>query len=309
MTCVKARRGAIRYLPLMSTRKIIEIDDDRCTGCGLCIPNCPEGALQVIDGKVRLVSDLFCDGLGACIGYCPESAIRVVEREAEPYDERRVMTNIAKQGANTVTAHLEHLRGHGEQELLAQALGWMADNGVPVPEGFGKETTMSLDHDGHQGCPGARAMDLKPVAAAAMAAAGASAAATAAPGSELANWPVQLHLLSPMAPQFKGRDVLLAADCTAFAMGAFHERFLKGRVLAIACPKLDDGADIYREKITALVDHAQINTLTVAIMEVPCCRGLVGLAQEAVAKAKRKVPVKSVVIGIKDGKVLSEQWV
>ena len=102
MTCVKARRGASGYLPPMSTRKIIEIDNDRCTGCGLCIPNCPEGALQVIDGKVRLVSDLFCDGLGACIGYCPESAIRVVEREAEPYDERRVMANIAKQGANTV---------------------------------------------------------------------------------------------------------------------------------------------------------------------------------------------------------------
>ncbi len=282
----------------MSTRKIIEIDNDKCTGCGLCIPNCPEGALQVIDGKVRLVSDLFCDGLGACIGYCPEAAIRVVEREAEPYDERRVMANIAKQGANTVKAHLEHLLNHGEEELLGQALGWMTGNGVPVPAGFGKESTpMSLEHDGHQGCPGARAMDLKP------------AAVARAAGSELANWPVQLHLLSPMAPQFKGRDVLLAADCTAFAMGAFHDRFLKGRVLAIACPKLDDGADVYREKITALVDHAEINTLTVAIMEVPCCRGLLGLAQDAVAKAKRNVPVKAVTIGIKDGAVLAEQWV
>jgi hypothetical protein len=112
-----------------------------------------------------------------------------------------------------------------------------------------------------------------------------------------------------MAPQFKGKDILLAADCTAFAMGAFHDRFLKGRALAIACPKLDDGADVYREKITALVDHAQINTLTVAIMEVPCCRGLLALAQEAVGRAKRKVPVKAVTIGIKDGAVLNEQWV
>jgi NAD-dependent dihydropyrimidine dehydrogenase PreA subunit len=290
----------------MSTRKIIEIDDDACTGCGLCIPNCPEGALQVIDGKVRLVSDLFCDGLGACIGYCPEAAIRVVEREAEPYDERRVIANIAKHGANTIKAHLEHLLSHGEEELLAQALGWMADNGAPVPAGFGKETTtMSHDLDGHQGCPGARSMDLKPAAATGTAA----AAAAPALGSELANWPVQLHLLSPMAPQFKGRDVLLAADCTAFAMGAFHDRFLKGKVLAIACPKLDDGADVYREKITALVDHAEINTLTVAIMEVPCCRGLLGLAQDAVAKAKRKVPVKAVTIGIKDGAVVAERWV
>jgi ferredoxin len=293
----------------MSTRKIIEIDNDKCTGCGLCIPNCPEGALQVIDGKVRLVSDLFCDGLGACIGYCPEAAIRVVEREAEPYDERRVMANIAKQGANTIKAHLEHLRGHGEEELLAQALGWMTGNGVPVPAGFGKESTMNLEHDEHQGCPGARAMDLKPTPATTTAAAATGAGAAPAHGSELANWPVQLHLLSPMAPQFKGRDVLLAADCTAFAMGAFHDRFLKGKVLAIACPKLDDGADVYREKITALVDHAQINTLTVAIMEVPCCRGLLGLAQDAVAKAKRKVPVKAVTIGIKDGAVVAEQWV
>jgi ferredoxin len=298
----------------MSTRKIIEIDNEKCTGCGLCIPNCPEGALQVIDGKVRLVSDLFCDGLGACIGYCPEAAIRVVEREAEPYDERRVMANIAKQGANTIKAHLEHLLNHGEEELLAQALGWMTDNHVPIPAGFGKavpqpaqgETTMSHEHDEHAGCPGARAMDLKPAATTAAAPAAATGPTA---GSELANWPVQLHLLSPMAPQFKGRDVLLAADCTAFAMGAFHDRFLKGKVLAIACPKLDDGADVYREKITALVDHAEINTLTVAIMEVPCCRGLLGLAQDAVAKAKRKVPVKAVIIGIKDGAVVAEQWV
>jgi len=299
----------------MSTRKIIEIDNEKCTGCGLCIPNCPEGALQVIDGKVRLVSDLFCDGLGACIGYCPEAAIRVVEREAEPYDERRVMANIAKQGANTIKAHLDHLRGHGEEDLLAQALGWMTDNGVPIPG------ATSHDHDEHHGlplrdaqlppmgCPGARAMDLKPTAATTTAAPAGSPAADKARGSELANWPVQLHLLSPMAPQFKGRDVLLAADCTAFAMGAFHDRFIKGKVLAIACPKLDDGADVYREKITALVDHAQINTLTVAIMEVPCCRGLLALAQDAVAKAKRKVPVKAVTIGIKDGAVVAEQWV
>jgi NAD-dependent dihydropyrimidine dehydrogenase PreA subunit len=293
----------------MSTRNIIEIEEEKCTGCGLCIPNCPEGALQVIDGKVRLVSDLFCDGLGACIGYCPESAIRVVEREAEPYDERKVMANISRQGANTVRAHLEHLREHGEEGLLAQALAWMTDNNEPVPEGFGKEGPVDHGPEEHHGCPGARAMELQPSAgSAAGAAASTASAALSARPSELANWPVQLHLLSPMAPSFKGRDVLLAADCTAFAMGSFHDRFLKGKVLAIACPKLDQGADVYREKLTALIDHAQINTLTVAIMEVPCCRGLVGLAQEAVARAKRKVPVKSVVIGIKDGAVLSEQW-
>jgi ferredoxin len=290
----------------MSTRKIIEVDEEKCTGCGLCIPNCPEGALQVIDGKVRLVSNLFCDGLGACIGYCPEGAIRVVERDAEPYDEQRVMANIARQGTGTVRAHLGHLRDHGEEELLRQALGWMADNGIEVPEGFGTRAAAPHDVAGQQGCPGARAMTRTPTAAGGALRTEAPAAARP---SELSTWPVQLHLLSPMAPQFSGRDILLAADCTAFAAGSFHERFLKGKALAIACPKLDEGADIYREKLAALVDHAQINTLTVAIMEVPCCRGLLALAQEAVGRAKRKVPVKAVTIGIRDGTVLSERWV
>lgn len=289
----------------MSTRKIIEIDEDTCTGCGLCIPNCPEGALQVIDGKVRPVSDLFCDGLGACIGYCPEGAIHVVEREAEPYDERRVMANIARQGANTIRAHLGHLRDHGEAELLRQALGWLADNGIDVPEGFAEPAAAEPCSGERQGCPGARAVTLKPAAASTAARTGGPSGAQS---SELVNWPVQLHLASPMAPQLSGRDVLLAADCTAFAMGSFHDRLLKGKALVIACPKLDEGSDIYREKLTALVDHAQINSLTVAIMEVPCCRGLLALAQEAVAAAKRKVPVKAVTIGIKDGAVLSERW-
>ena len=118
----------------MSTRTIITIDEAKCNGCGLCIPNCPEGALQVIDGKARLVSDLFCDGLGACVGYCPEGAITLVEREAEPYDERKVMSNIARQGANTIHAHLAHLDAHGEKELLKEAHDYMKEHHIPLPE-------------------------------------------------------------------------------------------------------------------------------------------------------------------------------
>jgi ferredoxin len=285
----------------MSVRKIITIDEDTCNGCGLCIPNCPEGALQVIDGKVRLVSDLFCDGLGACIGYCPEGAIAVVEREAEPYDERKVMANIARQGANTIRAHLEHLRSHGEDGLLSQAVGYLTENRIPVPAD--PEPACAPE------CCGQKAEQMTGAATASAAAPAAMATGSTPAKSELANWPVQLHLLSPMAPSFRGKDVLLSADCVAFAAGTFHQSLLAGKSLAIACPKLDDGADVYREKITALIDHAQIASLTVAMMEVPCCRGLLKIVQDARARAHRMVPVKAVTIAIKDGSVLAEQAV
>jgi ferredoxin len=279
----------------MSIRKIITVDEGKCNGCGLCIPNCPEGALQVIDGKVRLVSDLFCDGLGACIGYCPEGAITVVEREAEPYDERKVMANIARQGANTIRAHLEHLRSHGEQTLLAEAAAFLSEKGIPVPAD--PEPAAAPD------CCGQKSAGM------ASAPAAPAGPAAAPPRSELANWPVQLHLLSPMAPGFKGKDVLLSADCVAFSMAGFHQSLLAGKALAIACPKLDDGGEIYREKITALIDHAQIASLTLAIMEVPCCRGLLKIVQDARAKAHRSLPVRVLTVGIKGGAVLAEETV
>ncbi len=309
----------------MSTRKIISIDREKCTGCGLCIPNCPEGALKVIDGKARLVSDLFCDGLGACLGHCPEGAISVSVREAVPYDEKRVMENIVPQGDNTILAHLEHLEVHGETRLLSQAVAYLRERGLEVPEGYeetgapektpagGLRAAPMHASDaagrpeprhahGASGCPGSRAVDLSP---------GAKPGAVEAPRgpSALANWPVQLHLVSPTSPLFQGRDVLLAADCTAFASGSFHGTWLSGRALAIACPKLDEGMEIYKEKITAMMDHAQIATLTVLMMEVPCCRGLLAIAEKAREAAHRKVPIKAVVLGIQGGGVLSEEWV
>ena len=277
----------------MSTRTIITIDEEKCNGCGLCIPNCPEGALQVIDGKARLVSDLFCDGLGACVGHCPEGAITLEAREAEPYDERKVMANIARQGANTIRAHLTHLESHGEKMLVKEAHDYMREHGIPVPE--------EAVHEAPAGCPGRQSVSFS--------SRGARAEPEAPAASELGNWPIQLHLLSPMAARFKGADVLLSADCVAYAMGSFHASFLKGKTLAIACPKLDEGKEIYREKLTALIDHAQINTLTVLMMEVPCCQGLLAIAQQAVQKAARKIPVKAAIVSIDGGKVLSEQWV
>ncbi|MBI5499674.1 MAG: 4Fe-4S ferredoxin [Deltaproteobacteria bacterium] len=150
------------------------------------------------------------------------------------------------------------------------------------------------------GCPGAQTMDFRE---------GADEGDTDAASvpSRLRQWPVQLHLVSPAAPYFKGADVLLTADCVAYAMGNFHGQYLKGKSLAIACPKLDEGQDVYAEKITAWIDEAKVNTLTVLIMQVPCCRGLLALAQEAAARAKRKVPIKYVVVGLQ-GEVLEESW-
>lgn len=291
-------------------RKIIRIDEDKCTGCGLCIPNCPEGAIQLIDGKARLVSDLFCDGLGACLGHCPEGAITIEEREAEAYDERRVMENIVKQGTNVIKAHLEHLKGHGQHEYFKQALAVLNEKGIENPlkkEGGVKMNHQHTMHGPHAkaehgaGCPGAKSMNF----------AGSKADMGEELGkrvSQLTHWPVQLHLMSPTAPQYHGADVLLSADCVAYALGDFHKDYLKGKALAIACPKLDEGQEVYVDKIKTLIDDAKINTLTVMIMEVPCCRGLLNLAQQAAAKAGRKVPIKCVVVGIK-GEIQREEWV
>jgi len=144
----------------MARRNIITIDEEACTGCGLCIPNCPEGALQIIDGKARLISDLFCDGLGACIGHCPEDAISIEEREAQPYNERKVMENIIKAGPNTIKAHLEHLRNHGEDGYLNEAINVLKEKGMKVPQEFsgsGKSCATSKHHP----CPGAGTMDFR----------------------------------------------------------------------------------------------------------------------------------------------------
>ncbi len=278
-------------------REIIRIDEDKCTGCGACIPGCPEGALQIIDGKARLISDLFCDGLGACIGECPEGAITIEKREAEPYDEKKVMENIIKQGPNTIKAHLAHLKEHNEKKLLDEAMMVLKENKIPIPEGI--ETTSRANSPVPCGCPGSQTMQFGNQE---------SNEQTRDISSQLRQWPVQLHLVSPLAPYYEGADVVLAADCTAYALGDFHQRFMKGKALAIACPKLDEGQEIYTAKLKALIDDAKINTLTIVIMEVPCCGGLVQLARQAAENSKRNVPIKKVVVGIK-GQILQEEWI
>jgi len=288
-------------------RQIITINEKKCTGCGDCIPGCPEGALQVIDGKARLVSDLFCDGLGACIGHCPTGAMNIVSREAEPYDEKRVMhESIAKGGPNVIAAHLHHLMDHGQNEFVEQALAYLKEQGIanPLKREIVREAVPH--HAAHAGgCPGSRTIDFKTSGKADAAV----APMTGAPAeSALRQWPIQLHLVSPQAPYFQGSDLLLAADCAAFAVGDFHGKFMRNKSLAIACPKLDSEMDVYVEKLAAMIDLSHINTITVAIMEVPCCGGLMSIVAEALKRASRKVPVKKVVISLQ-GETLSEEWV
>jgi ferredoxin len=277
-------------------RKVIKIDETKCTGCGLCLPNCPEGAIQIIDRKARLISDLFCDGLGACLGHCPENAITIEEREAQTYDESAVMANIARQGPGVIKAHLNHLKEHGETGYLSEALKYCDENGIDT--GFASDASPAVHHG--NGCPGAQSMQFG--------AAQREPVATESHQSSLTHWPVQLHLLSPSAAQYRGSDLLLAADCTAYALGDFHSKYLNGKTLAIACPKLDEGQEEYVDKLKALIDEAKINTMTVLIMQVPCCSGLLKMAQLAVNQAERKVPIKCIVAGIKGG-ILKEEWI
>ncbi len=221
-----------------ATRQIIRIDEAKCTGCGACLPNCPEGALLVIDGKARLVSDLCCDGLGACIGTCPEGAITIEEREAEPYDERQVIENVVAHGTNTIRAHLDHLKDHGEDGFLQIALAYLEEQGIPVPESAAPCPTSG-------GCPGAAVREFADAEAEAPAPVGKNI-------SRLRQWPVQLTLVPVLAPYFDGADVVLTADCVPFACANYHEEFLKDKIVLVGCPKLDDTA-AYREKLTAII--------------------------------------------------------
>ena len=328
-------------------RDIIKIDEERCNGCGICVPNCHEGALQVIDGKVRLVSELMCDGLGACIGHCPEDAITIEKREAEPYDEIAVISEMVKKGANTVIAHLKHLKDHHEYGYLEEGTTWLEVHASELPfdavavmeavnggrgsaeagKGGGQPLQprqhqhqaghqqghqhmhMQGHQQGHQhgghhhhggGCPGSAERIIAPAPA--------FAAPVSDIPSQLTHWPVQMHLVNPNSPVYRGADLLLAADCVAFSLGSFHSRFLNGKALAIACPKLDHGTETYIEKLTVMIDTARINTITVMMMEVPCCGGLMQMVRAAMARASRKVPVKNIIVSIV-GKILQEDWI
>ncbi len=291
-------------------REIVKIDEELCNGCGDCVPNCHEGALQIIDGKARLISELMCDGLGACIGHCPQGAITIEKREADEYNEEVVIAQMIKSGKATVFAHLKHLQEHGETGYLNQALTYIKANRNEMPFQISEvhnllhgEKEQKHDHSTGAacGCAGSAPQSFN--------AAGFKMATpdTDVP-SALTQWPVQMHLINPAASYFQGADLLVAADCAGFAYGNFHNDFIKGKKMVIACPKLDQGKDVYIQKLVQLIDTSKVNTITVVIMEVPCCGGLSQMVRIASQHASRKVPVKEVVISIR-GEVLSKEWI
>jgi len=273
----------------------------------------------MIDGKARLISDLMCDGLGACLGHCPQGAITIEKREAEPYNETKVMEIMVDKGENTVVAHLQHLKEHNELEFLKEGVQYLKDHENEL--NFNIKDVMNKVHHAKVeeeqlacGCAGSEARSFNPQSSAGQPASVAAGALTldsqvrADQPSELRQWPVQMHLINPVASYFQQADLVLAADCVAFSLGNFHTKWLKGKSLAIACPKLDSGLDSYVSKITSLIDDAQINTLTVMMMQVPCCGGLLQMVKAAAQQAERKVPIKSVIVGV-EGEILQEEWV
>jgi len=298
-------------------REMVKIDEDLCDGCEECIPNCHEGALQMIDGKARLISDLMCDGLGACLGHCPQGAITIEKREAEPYNETKVMEIMVEKGENTVVAHLQHLKEHNEMEFLKEGVQYLKDHKEELKFSVA-EVLQRVHHAKVEeeqlacGCAGSEARSFTPQSVS-ESAAPAAGGFTLAGGtvdeqpSELRQWPVQMHLINPGASYFMESDLVLAADCVAFSLGNFHSKWLKGKTLAIACPKLDSGMETYVEKIKGMIDQAKINTLTVMMMQVPCCGGLMQMVQIAAGQAQRNIPIKKVIVGV-EGEILSEEW-
>ena len=239
-------------------RKIVHIDEDKCNGCGLCVPSCAEGAIRIVNGKAVLAADNLCDGLGACLGECPQDAIRIIERAADEFDEV------------AVEKHLEEIGGQ-------------------IPGAPGRREASITNHAVHHGgCPGAGVMTMT---------APQPAGETAARPSRLGQWPVQLHLVPVNAPFFRNADLLIAADCVPFAYAGFHEDFLKGKAVVIGCPKLDDNR-FYLEKLTEIFRSSAISSITVVRMEVPCCGGIVMAARQALAASGKEIPFSEITIGI-----------
>mgnify|MGYP001172779325 CR=1 FL=1 len=241
-------------------RKIIEIDEDLCTGCGECVPACAEGALRIVDGKARMIADKYCDGLGACLGECPVGALKIIEREADDFDEEAVEELLASQKAEAV-----------------------------------KQQSMAC------GCPSAQLKSFAPTSPCQTAN---QPKGIGGEGSALTHWPVQIRLVPPSAPFLKEADLLIAADCVPVAYPAFHAGMLAGKTVMLGCPKFDD-AESYVAKFSEIFATANLNSITIAIMEVPCCGTMRGIVREALKRSGKQIAVREVVVSAQ-GQILRD---
>ncbi len=260
-------------------RKVVHIDAEKCNGCGLCVPNCAEGAIQVIDGKARLVADNLCDGLGACLGECPEGAITIEEREADAFDEKLVEKHLEAIGRAAAPAPGGHHHGkpahpHGHPH-----------GGGHHGGGFVCPSSRPVVHDRGAAAPGGPAGEVR---------------------SELGHWPVKLQLVAPGAPFFRGKELVVAADCAPVACGDFHRRFLRDAAVVIQCPKFGEQQFVI-PKLAGIIAEGGVTGVAVVRMEVPCCGGLSWAVQKAIQQSGRTdLPVREVVLGVR-GEVVSER--
>jgi len=249
------------------TRKIIEIDEELCDGCGICAPDCAEGSLVIIDGKAKMISDNLCDGLGACLGSCPTGALKIIEREAEDFDEEAVEKHLAKQ---------------------------KTDEAKEVPNA--------------SGCPSAQLKTFLPQTPTPCQTANNPIAMAAGGGtSSLTHWPVQIRLVPPTAPFLQGADLLVAADCCAVSAPNFQLDYLTGKVVMMGCPKFDD-AESYVQRFSEIIANCNLSSLTILIMEVPCCSSMNGIIQQAIERAGKSVPVEQITISTQGAVVERKNW-
>lgn len=250
-------------------RDIITIDEEKCNGCGICVNACHEGALQLIDGKAKLISESYCDGLGVCLPECPAGAITIEEREADAFNEEAVRAKIVK--------------AQQQKDGLIEK--------VRMPEKLAC------------GCPGTHAKTIERIHFSRSVAAKAVVQNGEKPESQLRQWPCQIKLVSPQAPYFNGAHLLVAADCTAYAYANIHEEFMRNKITIIGCPKLD--AVDYSEKLAAILEYNEIKSVTVLRMEVPCCGGIVQSVKNALIGSGKMIPWNVITITT-DGQILED---
>lgn len=289
-------------------RRVINIDEDKCNGCGICVNACHEGAIGLVDGKAKLMRDDYCDGLGDCLPTCPTGAITFVEREAVPYNEAAVMENKKRnQQANNNDGNNNNNNNGGNNNIGSSNSNNNGGNNNTVSSNNNIDNSGHAAAHVHSGCPGSmmRSLRNRNINDSVSENDGITGnqAMPCAIQSRLENWPVQIKLAPVNAPYFKNAKLLIAADCAAYAYAGFHDKFIKDKITLIGCPKLD--STDYSDKLSEILRYNDIKSITVVRMEVPCCGGLAHAAMEALRKSEKMIPWNVVTISL-DGRIIDE---